>query len=65
MLSFFGSIVNSAHAATGEPSIQENRGKFSPEDLAIFKEQAKKLESKRKPKTEEANALEELGKELD
>ena len=65
LLFFFGSILNSAHAATGESSIQENRGKFSPEDLAIFKEQAKKLESKRKPKTEEANALEELGKELD
>lgn len=64
VLSFFGSIVNSAHAATGESSIQENRAKFSPEDLAIFKEQAKKLESKHKPENQDSDALEKLGKEL-
>lgn len=64
LLSFFGSIVNSAHAATGESSIQENRAKFSPEDLAIFKEQAKKLESKHKPENQDSDALEKLGKEL-
>ena len=64
LLSFFGSIVNSAHAATGELSIQENRAKFSPEDLAIFKEQAKKLESKHKPENQDSDALEKLGKEL-
>lgn len=65
LISFFGSIVNSAHAATGESSIQENRAKFSPEGLAIFKEQAKKLELKRKPENQDADALEKLGKELD
>lgn len=64
LLSFFGSIVNSAHAAPGESSIQENRAKFSPEDLAIFKEQAKKLESKHKPENQDSDALEKLGKEL-
>lgn len=64
LLSFFGSIVNSAHAAPGESSIQENRVKFSPEDLNIFKEQAKKLESKRKPDNEDSDALEKLGIEL-
>lgn len=64
VLSFFGSIVNSAHAATGELSIHENRTKFSPEDLNIFKEQAKKLESKRKPDNEDSDALEKLGIEL-
>lgn len=64
VLSFFGSIVNSAHAATGELSIHENRTKFSPEDLAIFKEQAKKLESKHKPENQDSDALEKLGKEL-
>lgn len=57
LLSFFGSIVNSAHAATGELSIQENRAKFSPEDLAIFKEQAKKLELKEKPENQDSDAL--------
>lgn len=64
VLSFFGSIVNSAHAATGELSIQENRAKFSPEDLNIFKDQAKKLESKRKPDNQDSDALEKLGIEL-
>lgn len=64
LLSFFGSIVNSAHAATGELSIQENRAKFSPEDLAIFKEQAKKLELKEKPENQDSDALEKLGIEL-
>lgn len=64
MLSFFGSIVNSAHAATGELSIQENRAKFSPEVLNIFKDQAKKLESKRKPDNQDSDALEKLGIEL-
>ena len=64
LISFFGSIVNSAHAATGESSIQENRAKFSPEGLAIFKEQAKKLESKHKPENQDSDALEKLGKEL-
>ena len=64
LLSFFGSIVNSAHAAPGESSIQENRVKFSPEDLAIFKEQAKKLESKHKPENQDSDTLEKLGKEL-
>lgn len=64
LLSFFGSIVNSAHAATGESSIRENRVKFFPEDLAIFKEQAKKLESKHKPENQDSDALEKLGKEL-
>lgn len=56
LISFFGSIVNSAHAATGESSIQENRAKFSPEGLAIFKEQAKKLESKHKPENQDSDA---------
>lgn len=65
VLSFFGSIVNSAHAASGELSIPENPAKFSPEDLNIFKEQAKKLELKRKPENQDADALEKLGKELD
>lgn len=65
LISFLGSIVNLAHAATGESSIQENRAKFSPEGLAIFKEQAKKLELKRKPENQDADALEKLGKELD
>lgn len=65
LLSFFGSIVNSAHAASGELSIPENPAKFSPEDLNIFKEQAKKLELKRKPENQDADALEKLGKELD
>lgn len=65
VLSFFDSIVNSAQATTGELSIPENPAKFSLEDLNVFKEQAKKLETIRKPKTQEANALEELGKELD
>lgn len=64
LLSFFGSIVNSANAATGESSIQENRAKFSSEDLAIFKEQAKKLESRRKPDNQDSDALEKLGIEL-
>lgn len=64
LLSFFGSIVNSAHAATGELSIQENRAKFSPEDLAIFTEQAKKLELKEKPENQDSDALEKLGIEL-
>lgn len=64
VLSFFGSIVNSAHAASGELSIPENPAKFSPEDLAIFKEQAKKLESKHKPENQDSDALEKLGKEL-
>lgn len=64
LISFFGSIENSAHAATGESSIQENRAKFSPEGLAIFKEQAKKLESKHKPENQDSDALEKLGKEL-
>lgn len=64
LLSFFGSIVNSAHAATGESSIRENRVKFFPEDLAIFKEQAKKLESKHKPENQDSDTLEKLGKEL-
>lgn len=57
LLSFFGSIVNSAHAATGESSIRENRVKFFPEDLAIFKEQAKKLESKHKPENQDSDAV--------
>lgn len=64
LLSFFGSIVNSANAATGESSIQENRAKISSEDLAIFKEQAKKLESRRKPDNQDSDALEKLGIEL-
>ena len=64
LLSFFGSIVDSANAATGESSIQENRAKFSSEDLAIFKEQAKKLESRRKPDNQDSDALEKLGIEL-
>ena len=64
VLSFFGSIVNSAHAASGELSIPENPAKFSPEDLNIFKEQAKKLESKHKPENQDSDALEKLGKEL-
>lgn len=64
LLSFFGSIVNSALAAPGESSIQENRVKFSPEDLNIFKEQAKKLESRRKPDNQDSDALEKLGIEL-
>ncbi|MFR1025683.1 MAG: hypothetical protein ACLSE8_04310 [Parasutterella sp.] len=61
LLFFFGSVVNSANAATGESSIQENRAKFSSEDLAIFKEQAKKLESRRKPDNQDSDALEKLG----
>lgn len=64
LLFFFGSVVNSANAATGESSIQENRVKFSPEDLNIFKEQAKKLESRRKPDNQDSDALEKLGIEL-
>lgn len=64
VLSFFGSIVNSAHAATGEMSIPENPAKFSSEDLTIFKEQAKKLESRRKPDNQDSDALEKLGIEL-
>lgn len=64
LLFFFGSVVNSANAATGESSIQENRAKFSSEDLAIFKEQAKKLESRRKPDNQDSDALEKLGIEL-
>lgn len=64
LLFFFGSIVNSAHAASGELSIPENPAKFSPEDLNIFKEQAKKLESKHKPENQDSDALEKLGKEL-
>lgn len=64
VLSFFGSIVNSAHAATGEASIQENQAKFSPEDLNIFKDQAKKLESKLKPDNRDSDVLEKLGIEL-
>lgn len=63
-LFFFGSIVNSAHAATGELSIPENPAKFSQEDLAVFKEQAKKLESKGKPENQDSDALEKLGIEL-
>lgn len=64
MLSFFGSIVNLAQATTGEVSITENPVKFSPEDLNIFKEQAKKLELKRKPDNQDSDALEKLGIEL-
>lgn len=64
VLSLFDSAVNSVHAATGEASIQENRAKFSPEDLNIFKEQARKLESKHKPENQDSDALEKLGKEL-
>lgn len=45
-------------------SIHENRTKFSPEDLNIFKEQAEKLESKHKPENQDSDALEKLGIEL-